>query len=119
MGEFDQRLERGKGALSIPNKIKVAGIVYTVEEKDVVIIDDCAGYVGLYNYKDTRIEILKDMTLQRKQETLVHEVLHAVLFEFGLKDHDEELVERAAQVLYQVLKDNPNLLGNYQTSIVQ
>jgi hypothetical protein len=80
-----------------------------------VIIDDCAGYVGLCNYKDIKIEILKDM---KKTGNITSEVLHVVLFEARLKDYDEELVGRAARVLYQVLKVNPNLLGNYQTPIM-
>jgi hypothetical protein len=88
------------------DEVKVAGIEYSVEEKEVVIIEDCKSYAGLCNYKDARIEILKDMSPGRKEETLVHEILHAALFEAGYKDHDEELVGRVSKVLYQILKDN-------------
>lgn len=92
--------------MAIPKIVKVAGVTYTVEEKDVVIIDGNANYAGLCDYKDARIEILKEMNSERKEETFVHELFHAVLNEAGFDDHDEELVSRASRVLYQMLKDN-------------
>lgn len=95
----------------IPNKIDVAGVTYSVEEKEVVIIGDSTGYAGLCNYKDAKIEVLQDMSPERKEETFVHELFHAILFESGFDEHDEDLVERASRVLYQVLKDNKLYFG--------
>jgi Zn-dependent peptidase ImmA (M78 family) len=90
----------------IPGKIKIMGIEYTVEEKDVVIIDGSTNYAGSVSYQHARIEILKEMSKERKEETLIHELLHAVLYESGISEQDEDLVNRASKVLYQVLKDN-------------
>lgn len=90
----------------IPNKVNVAGVTYSVEEKDIVIVGSGIDYAGSCNYKDAKISILQDMSDERKEETFVHELFHAVLFEAGFDEHDEELVDRASRVLYQVLKDN-------------
>lgn len=95
----------------IPSKVMVAGIEYNVEEKDLVVIDGKSSYSGACYFKEAKIEVLADMPLDRKQETLVHEILHAVLNEAGYDEHDEEMVTRASKVLYQVLKDNHLYFG--------
>lgn len=87
-------------------KVIVAGITYSIEEKDNVIIDGNSRYAGSCDSENAIIEIKADLTNERKEETFVHELLHAILFEAGYAEHDEELVMRASKVLYQVLKDN-------------
>lgn len=92
--------------LLIPNKVKIAGINYIIEQKEVVIIEGGTNYAGACDPKNARIEILEDMPIERKEETFVHELFHAILFESGFSVHDEELVDRSSRILYQVLKDN-------------
>lgn len=90
----------------IPNTVIVAGIPYTIRESVVVVIDGNTNYAGSCNYENAIIEIKEDLPNERKQETFIHELLHAILFEAGYSEHDEELVSRASKIMYQVLKDN-------------
>lgn len=88
-------------------KVKVGGVVYTIDwEKDVVIIDGDTHYSGCIKYTTSEIEILQGMSDGRQKETFSHELIHAMLFEAGYKEHDEELVERLGAVFSQVLQDN-------------
>jgi hypothetical protein len=61
---------------------------------------------GQVTYKDAHIQIDDSLAKDRANETLIHELLHAMLFEAGYYDQDEELVKRLAAVLHQVLRDN-------------
>lgn len=90
----------------IPKQVKVAGVTYLVEEKEVVIIDGDSKHMGSCTYTNSTIELLDSLNSERKEETFVHELFHAILNEEGFDDHDEDLVNRASKVLYQVLKDN-------------
>lgn len=90
----------------IPNKIKVAGIDYHVEEVPVVVIGESTSYAGSCDYENTKIQLLESLPKTRKEQVLVHEILHACFHEAGIHDQDEDLVNRVGAVLYQVLKDN-------------
>lgn len=95
----------------MPTKVIVAGVNYTVTEKDYVEINDNANALGLCVYDKSVIEVKSTMSGDRKEEVFIHELFHAILFEAGFDEHDEDMVNRASKVLYQVLKDNPNLLN--------
>ena len=90
--------------MSIPKEIKIGGMQYAVTEKDTV--DNNAQCYGVCVYHDTHIEIKKELSAERKEQTLIHEMMHGVFFESGFEDHEEEVVNRVSAVLYQVLKDN-------------
>lgn len=92
--------------LIIPNKVEIAGVDYEVADVPVVIIDGDAKYSGLASYMDTRIELLDSLNEQRRFEVFFHELLHAMLFEAGIREHDEDMVERLGKILYQVMKRN-------------
>jgi hypothetical protein len=96
-----------RGEKMLPSKVKIGGIEYSVEEKEVVIINGNSNYSGKIDYHQATIEILKDSPEQRKEETLIHEILHGVFYESGcVIEDEEEIVSKASRVLYQVLKDN-------------
>lgn len=99
----------------IPKKVKVGGMEYTVEEKEFVEIDGDKNYLGKVNYVTTQIEVLDNV---RKEETFVHELLHAIFFEAGYQEQEEEMIDRVSKVLYQVLKDNQGLLQKCNKSEV-
>lgn len=92
--------------MNIPTEIIVAGITYKINLKDFIEIEGNRNYQGACRYTSTEIDVLSTTTIERQQEILVHELLHAILFESGFREHEEELVERVGKVLYQVLKDN-------------
>jgi hypothetical protein len=92
-------------------QLKVGGAIYTVHE-----IDGLVRKLNLYgnvDFSDCIIQIDSAMSEERKEQTIVHEVLHAILFEAGYApdDQDEDLVNRAANVLHQVIVDNIDILA--------
>jgi hypothetical protein len=57
------------------------------------------------------IELDLSLCRTRKEQTFVHELLHACFKEAGYDEQDEEMIDRVSTVLYQVLKDNQLELG--------
>jgi Zn-dependent peptidase ImmA (M78 family) len=98
----------------LPENVVVAGITYKVQEKEYVEINDNANALGCCTYDKALIEVKSTMSNERKEEVFMHELFHAILFESGYDDHDEEMVNRASKVFYQVVKDNPNLLNKIE-----
>ena len=88
----------------LPNKVKVAGVEYDVEEVDG--INDRYDVLGQIHYTKGLIEIDSSINQHRKEQTLVHEILHACFFDAGFEEQDEDMINRVGIVLYQVLKDN-------------
>ncbi|MEC5422112.1 hypothetical protein QGM71_01220 [Virgibacillus sp. C22-A2] len=94
----------------IPSKVKVAGIEYDVLQKPTV--DKNATLAGICNWGFSEIEIKEDIPQDRKEETFIHELLHAIHYEAGYDTQDEDMINRVGKVLYQVLKDNDLRFGN-------
>jgi len=88
----------------LPNKIKVARIDYQIQE--VEEIDDDPSVMGACVYQKSTIKIKIGMSENKKEQTLVHEMLHACFNEAGFHEQDEDVINRVGIVLYQVLKDN-------------
>ena len=68
--------------------IKICGIPYTVIECDDCFNTD-AKHFGNVDFLKAEIRINKDMAEAVKTETLVHEVVHAVLVHIGRSDLSE------------------------------
>lgn len=85
--------------------VKVAGIEYDVQIKELV--DNDPNTYGSCVYHDAHIEIRKGLSKERAEQTFVHELMHATIFEAGYRSEDyEELVERLSVIWHQVLKEN-------------
>lgn len=97
----------------LPKKIKVGNIVYKVSLKDKVLDDDGEKCWGTTGYQECEIAIMKSLPYQRKVETFMHEVTHAV-FEQTRSDicNDESIIDPVSKMLDQVLHDNPKLWGD-------
>lgn len=89
-----------------PNKIQVGGIGYAVQTVPFVEIDQNRNYQGACRPRLAVIEVLNDLAEDRQKQVLAHELIHAMMFEAGINDHDEDMVERLGIVFHQVLKDN-------------
>lgn len=88
-------------------KIKVGGIIYDVESKETVEINQNKNHYGSCDFKSAKIEIANTVNEQRQEQTLIHEVMHAVFDEAGISlENEEDIVNRLSLVWYQVLKDN-------------
>lgn len=90
--------------MEIPKRLKVGGHVYKVEMADRVETDKGEDNCGDCEWQLNRIRIKEDMPQSQKEETLLHEGLHA-----ADPTMSEDTVARAASAMYQILSRN-NLL---------
>lgn len=90
----------------IPKTVDVAGVIYRTKEVEDVIIDGSTHYLGACDYVNTEILLKSDLQDTKKEQVFVHELLHAVYNEAGFDEQDEDVINRVAIVLYQVLKNN-------------
>ena len=85
-------------------KINVCGVNYEVLQLDEV--DNNPSCLGLCVYEKSLIQIKKGISIERKKQTLIHELLHAMLYEAGYYEHDENQVDNLSVVLNQVISQN-------------
>lgn len=97
--------------MNIPNTVKIGGFTWTVEQREDVTREGDA--FGLTHFTKQKIFLDPNETQQKKEQVLLHEILHAIWWQQGLgaryKDKDdleEEMVQAMSMGLYQVLKDN-------------
>jgi hypothetical protein len=92
-------------------QLKVGGSIYTVNE--VAGLLRKLSMYGNVDFGDCIIQIDADMSDERKEQTITHEMLHAVHFEAGYnpEEQDEDMINRVANVLHQVIVDNIDILA--------
>lgn len=92
--------------MKLPDKVVVAGVVYSITQVENVIVRGSVDYLGSCGYHPPEIEIRQDSTDARKLDTYIHELTHAMMFEARLKHDDEDFVQRFSKILTQVVQDN-------------
>lgn len=108
------KLTKKGGKIKIPKKIKVAGHYYKI------IIDDESlskeNIVGNISNDFKEIRLCKYYKSSKRararseiEETLVHEILHAIDNHYNNNSLTEKVINRLSNGLYQVLKDNFDL----------
>ncbi len=92
-------------------EIKIMGIPFKVIEKAVVCKGDSGLTRGVINFSNDTIEIDEELSPERKEQVLIHEVIHAIFDLIGDEDlvKDEKTVQSLSTALYCVIKEN-NLL---------
>lgn len=85
--------------------IKICGIPYTVIEC-YDSFDANAKHFGHVDFLEAEIRINKDMAEAVKTESLVHEIVHAVLVHIGRSDlsEDETFVQSFANAINQTFE---------------
>lgn len=92
--------------MNMPDKIKIGGMIYTVEEKADEVRDNRRS--GCSNGNAQTIIIDKDITKQFKESTFIHEVLHQIDFIYNIElDHKQVFLLETG--IFAFLKDNPNI----------
>lgn len=70
---------------------------------------------GQYHAKEQEIDYDQSLRPDEKANTILHEVLHALVYTMSIKfkDHDQEesVVNSMSNGIITVLKDNPDFLG--------
>lgn len=62
-------------------------------------------FQGMCHFDQAKIEILSSLSDQRKEQTFIHELTHAIFYEAGYDEQDEDMINRVGIVLHQVVKD--------------
>lgn len=85
-------------------QINILGIPYEIEEVDTVN-KFCPSY-GEIDFLACKISIDKNMPEPMKEQTLMHEILHATLTNLGYSElsENETLVQGLAAALYSIFK---------------
>src|SRR5690554_398632 len=90
---------------NLPKTFRIGSVDYSIKEVEG-LHDPGQELLGSVTYHDTLIRIDSESDDSRKKDVLIHELLHAMLYEAGYDEQDEELVRRLGNVLTQVLIDN-------------
>lgn len=91
--------------MKLPEEIKVGGIKYKIELVKVIDVGGERNFQGMCHFDEARIEILESLSDQRIEQTLIHELTHAIFYEAGYDEQDEDMINRIGIVLHQVVKD--------------
>ena len=91
--------------MKLPKEIKVGGIKYKVELVDYIDVAGERNFQGMCHFDQAKIEILSSLSDQRKEQTLIHELTHAIFYEAGYDEQDEDMINRVGIVLHQVMKE--------------
>ena len=89
--------------------IKIGGTTYEIERMLDLFDDDKTIVMGDIDQTAAKIKITAAPCVApvRKQQALIHEILHAIFFEAGYEGEiDEKLIKRLSMVMYQVVKEN-------------
>jgi len=95
--------------MKIPKRVKIAGHNIRIRHRKILKLhgDECYGLT----WNAANLIELAEKTKQgrvpksRKEETLLHEIIHTIADKYGL-DMGEKIVKRLAGALYQTLRDN-------------
>ncbi|XZM33934.1 hypothetical protein ACSXAY_02525 [Clostridium perfringens] len=104
--------------MNIPSKIRVGSMDYDVILTDEKIINlDGEECLGLTDHNLHEIKISTSLQNEQGQEkTFLHELIHAMIEERNLDFEciiEEILAEDLSSILYQVIRDNPEIFKEY------
>lgn len=96
--------------MELPKELKIGGFQWTVEEQKDIANE--SSVFGSTHTQSQKIFIEPGLNIQKRDQTLLHEVMHAIWWQSGLerifddRKMEEKVVHAMAMGLYQVLKDN-------------
>jgi hypothetical protein len=94
--------------VDIPRHLKVGPFNYTVELHDGYWNKDDIRVYGEVDERTCTINLDVDASPEVVRDSIVHEVIHAILLMYDRDD--EDLVRLLAPMLLQVMRDNPRLM---------
>lgn len=100
--------------MNIPSKVRIGSIDYDVELTDETLVLNTQQSLGIIDYDNNKIRIANNIqSEQRQEQTFLHELVHGIVHEFKIdfSADEEDVVDRFADGLQQVIKDNlPNTI---------
>jgi hypothetical protein len=94
--------------MDIPRYLKVGPFNYTVELHDGYWNKDDIRVYGEVDERSATIHLDVDASPEVIRDSIVHEVIHAILLMYDRDD--EDLVRLLAPMLLQIMRDNPKLM---------
>lgn len=96
----------------LPNSVMIDATRYAIETTNEKIILDgreCSGDISYWGGK-IRVDASTGDTV--KQQILMHEIVHGIMYSRGLGDYrtDEKLVEQLASGFINLIRTNPELV---------
>jgi Zn-dependent peptidase ImmA (M78 family) len=89
-------------------EIKVPNLTFKIKKHNYSSIDDSYGTTD----RDKQIiNVQSGLTPELERITLMHEMLHALELNTGIKYCEEQQIEQFAHNLFFVLKNNPELVS--------
>ena len=93
--------------MKLPKTVKVGACNYTIKE---LVIDSDDDFVGRCHPNQQLIEIDKRLPQDKKLQTLLHEVIHAICYEYGNLKINDNTVDILATSIITFLRNNPKVL---------
>lgn len=93
-------------------QVEILGVNYEIKELDIV--DENPDVLGQIIYQKQLIEIKKSLPRDMKNTTILHEIVHGILFHSGKQElnKNEDLIESLSNSIYQILKSNKKLINS-------
>jgi len=82
-------------------QINIGGHIYDIVLKNLTHEDESKELYGRHEVKENIIYINDNIHKSRQQETLIHEILHAIHFNCGLP-HNEQYIDAISKGLHQL-----------------
>lgn len=99
-------------------RVKVGSKYYDVQFTTRLLDTDGATRLnGSIDHQRLVIELDDDSSDGLFQETLWHEIVHAILVHFCVREHDEILVDQMAKGFLMILEDNPGILDKRKKDV--
>lgn len=96
--------------MDLPPYAKVGHRKYKIESYTAQIASADQRY-GFCDLSNAIIKVDAQYGIEKARDTLLHEILHAIYYEWGLQDEDKEerIVSQYGTALTQVMCDSPEL----------
>lgn len=94
--------------MKIPDKIHFCGIDYKIIEVDNLDAGENWGRT-VYGTPAPQIHLSKNLSPEKKEETLFHELMHIAYYHIGrvlTQKQEEDLIKPFSMNFYGILKDN-------------
>ena len=95
------------------NKVKIDTVTYDITVTNEVIIVDGRECKGSIDYNKNIIKIADWLGKEQAKVTLMHEIVHGMAFERGIKfdnTGEETIVDELGKAMLQVIRDNKELI---------
>lgn len=96
--------------------VMVDSVKYSIAEVDEPILLNAVLCNGDVDYNLAHIRIARECGDSRELQVLMHEIMHALLYERGLEKHkdDETLVDELSKGIINLIRENKDLINTIQ-----